>query len=55
MKDNILILIILVSIYTFHDSNIYLRVEGENMLIPKVFIGDIIFGRDDDMSMSFDG
>lgn len=39
---------------TSNDNNIYLKVEGENILITEVFVDNIIFGGDDEMSMYFD-
>lgn len=35
------------------DSNLYFKVEKDNILIVKVFVDDIIFGVDDDLSMNF--
>lgn len=38
---------------TNKDNNIYLKIEGDKMLIVEVFVDDIIFGGNDDMSMTF--
>lgn len=38
---------------TSKDNNIYLKTEGDKMLIAKVFVDDIIFGGNDDMSLNF--
>lgn len=35
------------------DSNLYFKVENDNILIVEVFMDDIIFGGDDDLSMKF--
>lgn len=38
---------------TSEDSNIYLKSEGDQILICEVFVDDIIFGGDDKMSHAF--
>lgn len=38
---------------TSEDSNIYLKSEGDQILICEVFCDDIIFGGDDKMSHEF--
>ncbi|GLJ30903.1 hypothetical protein SUGI_0614950 [Cryptomeria japonica] len=38
---------------TSEDNNIYLKTEGDKMLIAEVFVDDIIFGGNDNMSMTF--
>ncbi|GLJ42626.1 hypothetical protein SUGI_0883470 [Cryptomeria japonica] len=38
---------------TSEDSNIYLKSEGDQILICKVFVDDIIFGGDEKMSHDF--
>lgn len=35
------------------DSNLYFKVDNDNILIVEVFVDDIIFGGDDDLSMKF--
>lgn len=37
------------------DSNLYFKIENDKILIVEVFVDDIIFGGDDDMSMKFAG
>ncbi|GLJ06696.1 hypothetical protein SUGI_0045460 [Cryptomeria japonica] len=38
---------------TSDDSNIYLKFEGDKILVSEVFVDDIIFGGNDDMSNNF--
>lgn len=38
---------------TSDDSNIYLKFEGDEILVSEVFVDDIIFGGNDVMSNSF--
>ncbi|GLJ53406.1 hypothetical protein SUGI_1138950 [Cryptomeria japonica] len=35
------------------NSNLYFKIKNDNILIVEVFVDDIIFGGDDDMSMKF--
>lgn len=37
------------------DSNLYFKIENDNIFIVEVFVDDIIFGGDDDLSMNFSG
>lgn len=38
---------------TNDDSNIYLKSEGDKIMVSEVFVDDIIFGGNDDMSNDF--
>lgn len=35
------------------DSNLYFKIDNDNILIVEVFVDDIIFGRDDDLCKKF--
>lgn len=38
---------------TSDDNNIYLKYEGDEILVSEVFVDDILFGGNDDMSNCF--